>query len=801
MLESESKLKIHTENLEKLVERRSKEIHESEKKYRTLFKHSGDANLIIENGLFVDCNQATVDMLRYKNKKELLRTHPSELSPEKQPDGQNSFEKANEMMNIVLENGSNRFEWDHKRADGEVFPVEVLLTAISIEKESQVIHTVWKDITERKEAEEKLIYEKTFFRALLESAPEAIAVLDNEERITNINVEFTRLFGYEFDDIKDKFINDVIIPAELMEEAREYTMRAQKGERVYAESKRLHQDGSLVAISLLGAPILNAKSEKIGTYAIYRDLTEANKFRKLLFDKDKKLNSILETAINSIITINSKGKIESFNNFAENIFGYKEEELIGKNVNILMVEPDKSMHDSYMSNYMRTGKSTIIGSSREVVARKKNGETFPAELFVHRVELEGETIFIGLMNDITARVELQAKQERLNINLERAQRMESLGLLAGGVAHDLNNIIGPIIAYPDLVLMDLPNDTPVKDDLLAIKSAAERAADVISDLLALARRGKYTMEVLNFGNLIEKYVDSPEFKDAQTKSLHVVTEHKLSDTLHNIKGSKTHLHKVIMNIVNNAFDSMNGNGVLTIRTRNEYTKGKSLTYDKLPKGEYVVLEVEDQGTGISKSDISEIFDPFFTTKRQVGRRGSGLGLSVVYGIVKDHKGFIDVKSKLGVGTKFSFYFPTTTEVKKVESIRSGNYSGSESLLIVDDNEDQIIIARKLLSSLGYKVISSENGRKAVDYIKKKKVDLVLLDMIMEDDFSGLDTYKEIIKFNPGQKAIIVSGFSETEQVKEAMKLGVGKYIKKPYDVDEIGRAVREELDKKENILK
>ena len=140
------------------------------------------------------------------------------------------------------------------------------------------------------------------------------------------------------------------------------------------------------------------------------------------------------------------------------------------------------------------------------------------------------------------------------------------------------------------------------------------------------------------------------------------------------------------------------------------------------------------------------------------------------------------------------------ETYTIES-RTGTATSTSSGNLVDDNEDQIIIARKLLSSLGYKVISSENGRKAVDYIKKKKVDLVLLDMIMEDDFSGLDTYKEIIKFNPGQKAIIVSGFSETEQVKEAMKLGVGKYIKKPYDVDEIGRAVREELDKKENILK
>ena len=681
-----------------------------------------------------------------------------------------------------------------RRRDGTTFPAEASISKVSVAGET-ILTVILRDITKRKLAEDKIITEKLYHEALLENAPEAIAVLDNGGNVTDINEEYSRLFGYTLEDTKGRHINDLIIPPNLEDEGISYSKDVQSDKRMYAETKRMHKDGSFIDVSLLGAPILNAKGDQIGSYAIYRDLTEPRNIQRLLSNKEKRLESILETAVNPIITIDVKGNIESFNTSATKIFGYSEKEVIGKNVNILMEEPEKSEHDGYIEKYIKTGESNIIGISREVTGRRKNGEQFPAELFINRVDLEGEVIFVGLLIDITKRKKNQAERERLTLNLERAHRMESLGILAGGVAHDLNNIIGPIVAYPDLILMDLPPDTSVKSDILAIKSAAERAADIISDLLSLARRGKYDMTPQNLNDVVHSFIKSPEFKEAQSRRANVVNRLELAEDLYNINSSSTHLYKVILNLVNNAFDSMEDGGILSIRTFNEQVEKKTLVYEEIQGGLYVVLEVEDQGTGISDEDIRLIFDPFFSTKKKVGRRGSGLGLSVVHGIVKDHKGYVDVESHIGKGTKIRIYFPATKDQEIITTELKKDYSGSETILTVDDDIEQLKIIDKLLSSLGYKVITAENGREAVEQIKKEKVDLIMLDMIMEDDFSGLDTYREILKLYPNQKAIIVSGYSETEQVRETLNLGAGSYIKKPYDIDTIGKTVREELDK------
>ncbi|MCH8288219.1 MAG: PAS domain S-box protein [Candidatus Marinimicrobia bacterium] len=766
----------------------------SEQKYRNLFEKSGDAILIIENGYFVDCNQAMVNMLCYKNKEELLKTHPSKLSPEKQPDGRASFEKANEMMKTALQKGTHRFEWDHKKADGEIFPVEVLLTAISVEGGNEILHTVWRDITERKEAEEKLIKEKTYQKVLLESAPEANAVLDNKAKITDINREFTRLFGYKFEEIKGLPINDVVMPEDLMDEGESYTKRAQDGERIYAESKRKRKDGTLVEISLLGAPIFDTDGKQIGTYAIYRDLTESHKFQKLLSEREKRLELILNTAANAIITINDKGIIETFNKSAVKTFGYTEGEIIGKNVKILMEEPDKSKHDTYINKYMRTGESKIGSSSREVVGKRKNGETFPAELFMHRVNLDGETVFVGLLKDITKRKKFQAERERLTQNLEQARRMESLGLLAGGVAHDLNNIIGPIMAYPDLILAGLPENTPLKEDLDAISSAAQRASNVISDLLALARRGDYSMKPLYLSELIDSFIDSLEFKEIQKRFKNVAIKVNMPETIEPIMGSGTHLYKLILNLVNNAFESMEAQGELIISITNKYLGSGVIADEKFKEGNFVVLTIRDEGNGIKQEDLVRIFEPFFTKKVKSDRTGSGLGLSVVYNVIKDHNAFIDVESELGVGTKFLVYFPVTVETVIRETDLIDEYKGSGSILVVDDKKSQRQMAEKILSSLGYTVATADNGLDAVKYIKRNKVDLVMLDMILEDGIDGLDTFKEIIKINSRQKVIIVSGFSETERVQEAITLGVERYIKKPYTLKVIGKTLAEVLN-------
>jgi CheY-like chemotaxis protein len=243
---------------------------------------------------------------------------------------------------------------------------------------------------------------------------------------------------------------------------------------------------------------------------------------------------------------------------------------------------------------------------------------------------------------------------------------------------------------------------------------------------------------------------------------------------------------------------MTGGGDISIRTDNRYMDKAVVGYETIEKGEYVTLSVSDTGIGISKEDIGRVFEPFYTRK-VMGRSGTGLGMAVVWGTIKDHGGFIDVQSTEGEGTTFTLYFPATRRATKTENshISMDSYKGmGETILIVDDEKEQREIASDILKKLGYNVTTIPSGEGAVDLMRKESVDLIVLDMIMEPGIDGLETFKRILEFRPGQRAIIASGFSETERIKEVQSLGAGPYIKKPYTLEKIGIAVRGELDKK-----
>jgi CheY-like chemotaxis protein len=253
-----------------------------------------------------------------------------------------------------------------------------------------------------------------------------------------------------------------------------------------------------------------------------------------------------------------------------------------------------------------------------------------------------------------------------------------------------------------------------------------------------------------------------------------------------------------MNLVSNASEAMTGGGDISIRTDNRYVDKAVVGYETIEKGEYVTLSVSDTGIGISKDDIGRVFEPFYTRK-VMGRSGTGLGMAVVWGTIKDHGGYIDVQSKEGEGTTFTLYFPVTRRAIRIENshISMDSYKGmEETILIVDDEEEQREIASDILEKLGYTVTIAPSGEEAVDFLKSKSVDLIVLDMIMEPGIDGLETFKRILEFRPEQRAIIASGFSETERIKAVQSLGAGQYIKKPYTLEKIGIAVREELDKR-----
>lgn len=283
------------------------------------------------------------------------------------------------------------------------------------------------------------------------------------------------------------------------------------------------------------------------------------------------------------------------------------------------------------------------------------------------------------------------------------------------------------------------------------------------------------------------------------KSFHqnVKVETNLKTGLLNIIGSSVHLAKTLMNLVSNAAEAMPDGGKILISTENRYIDRPIRGYDNVEEGDYAVLTVSDTGIGISSEDMERVFEPFYT-KKMMDRSGTGLGMAVVWGTVKDHKGYIDLASNEGKGTTITLYFPITRQesIKEKSQLSIENYLGKgESILVVDDVEEQREIACASLTKLGYSADAISSGEEAVEYLKKNSVELVVLDMIMQKGINGRETYEEILKIHPKQKAIIASGFTETEDVKAVQKLGAGKYIKKPYTIEKIGIAVKEELEK------
>jgi PAS domain S-box-containing protein len=426
----------------------------------------------------------------------------------------------------------------------------------------------------------------------------------------------------------------------------------------------------------------------------------------------------------------------------------------------------------------------------EVKLVRKDGQAVWADLSMepyrdaHGEVLEGRCVLVDT-----------SERKRLEEKLRHAQKMEVMGTLAGGVAHDLSNILTAIVSYPDLLLMDIDETSPLFDPLNKIQTAGLRAAAIVQDLLTLARLGVQLTEVIDFNALIREFLKSPEFENLQSchPGVHVVAD--LDNDLAPIRGSAVHLIKSLLNIVNNAAEAMPDGGDIHIATKNQQidTNARKDT----EAGRYVAISIRDDGEGIAREDIGRIFEPFFT-KKVMGRSGTGLGMAIVWATVQDHKGHIDVESEIGQGTTVNIYLPATHDVPArapavpmIESIM-GN---GETILVIDDEAEHLEIAIKMLTRLGYRVVAADSPQAALAQMERQPADLLVLDMVLGAQMDGLAVYRRILSIHHNQKAVITSGYAETYRVKQALELGAGAYIKKPYTLREIAAAVRNELDR------
>lgn len=517
-----------------------------------------------------------------------------------------------------------------------------------------------------------------------------------------------------------------------------------------------------------------------GAVYISREVTQQKEAENALIESEEKFRNIAERSFDLIIMTDLKGVITYTSPSVEINFDYKADEMINLNIKDLVNEDEQP---DIVKALEAIGKGNTVENLHIHLNRKDGAE---AILEINACPIYKDNEIIGsqsIARDITETMRLQELESR-------AQRLETAGQIAGQVAHDFNNLLAPLMAYPEFIRNELEQDHPALEYLEDIESSARQIAEINQQLLTLGRRGHYNQEPINLNKIIKQTV---RHLSSCPKSL--IIETKLADKLMNIKGGAAQIHRVITNLLLNARDSMQDKGHIIVQTENYYADKESVKYAKVPMGEYVKLTITDNGCGIPDEIKSNIFDPFFSTKTTDKKRGSGLGLSVVNAVVNDHDGFLDVKSELGEGTSFYLYFPITREIPSSTSADK-IIGGSEKILVIDDDAVQRDVSRKLLGKLGYTVSVVNSGEEAVEYLYDKPHDLIILDMIMPPGIDGAETYSRILNKYPTQKAIIVSGFAESERVNTALALGAGAFIKKPLTLKSLANAIRCELDRK-----
>jgi len=598
------------------------------------------------------------------------------------------------------------------------------------------------------------------------SGQEAISLLDNHAYdLALLDVELADMYGYEvLDSLKDN--NRFLIPIMLT------------------------GNGTLdTAIQSLRKGVYDYLNKPIDSDLLLKTIEKALKHRQL----KKALRSsedrfkILADASWEGIAIHDHGFLLEANQQFLKLFGYEKEELLHTNI-LEKLFPSHCLVD--LNSRIMNGE---VGF-HESTGLKKDGTSFPIESNSRYMEYQDKMVRVCAIRDISTRV--NAEQEKINLleKLAIANKIETLGLMAGSIAHDLNNILSGIVTYPEMILAQMDPSDKYRKSIEFIRDTGKRAAAVVSDLLTVTRGSKAPKNTCSLNQLILNHLDTIEHQTIASRFKGVRIETHLADDLLNMNCSDVHISKVIMNLINNAMEASEQNGNIVLSTSNKILDTPIKGYEEITPGAYVVFTISDNGSGIPEHALTKIFEPFYS-KKKMGRSGTGLGLAIVWSTVHDHNGYISVRSN-EKGTTFDLFFPASDKKAATvpEGISINAYKGhGETVLIVDDQENQRDIAYNLLNELNYQAFAVSSGEEAVAYLQQNKADLVLLDMIMEPGINGRETYEQILTINPAQKAIIASGFSEDEEVGKINELGDIQFIRKPYGIDQIGIAILQTL--------
>jgi len=664
-----------------------------------------------------------------------------------------------------------------------------------------------KKIETRERTKEALQESEKKYRLLTEKMTDIVWVADMNLRTVYVTPSVKTVLGFSQEERMLQTIDEQLTPESLSyglealarELALEEQGRGDADRQAILVLEYYHKNGSTRWLETIISGLRNDQGVLTGLHGVSRDITDRRRAQEAAMKSEARLIQAQAIAHLGSWEIDLTQQLMWGSEEAFRIYGFEYPGAIS--AFLPLAEVQKAVHPE--------DRPRMDGALKALLREKKKyDEEF--RIFRHgdgalKVIHSRADVFVsekgtplrvfGTLEDITERKQAEEEKQKLADRLQRAEKMEALGQLAGGVAHDLNNVLGVLTGYAELLMAEIPEGQRSRSHVEKILQSTEKGAAIIQDLLTLARRGVTISEVINLNGVVRDFLRTPVLEKVKDFHPRVTFTAEYQEELLNIKGSPVHLEKTLMNLVTNAAEAVSGAGEVTIRTQNRYLDKSSRGYDEVKEGDYVVLIVSDTGMGMPAEHRDKIFEPFYT-KKTMGRSGTGLGLSIVWGTVKDHHGYIDVQTKVGEGTTFTLYFPVTREdliVPKQKAPIEQYLGNGESVLVVDDIPEQREIASRLLKKLGYDVHAVSGGEAAVEYLKGNKADILVLDMIMVPGIDGLETYRRVLELNPKQKAILVSGFSETDRVREAQQLGAGAYVKKPYVMEKIGMAIRDEL--------
>ena len=512
-----------------------------------------------------------------------------------------------------------------------------------------------------------------------------------------------------------------------------------------------------------------------------------------LEDNQKRLKAIVDTAVDAIIVIDDKALINSFNASAERMFGYTEGNIIGKNIDILVPDNEKNMHEKYLNSYNKRNKGNkgidIVGKSREVKALHANGKEFPVEISLSEMFIENKKMFIGIIRDVSERYFHEEQ-------IRRTQKMNALGKLTGGIAHDYNNMLAIILGYAEILKKDLINDDRLSGFANEIFKAGKRGANLTNKLLDFSRH-KPTKEknIVNVNQLISEL----ESMLKSTLTARINLSLNLATKLWNVSIDVADFENALLNMCINAMHAINDKGNITIITENIVIAAELSNKLNINSGDYIQISIIDSGSGSGMtSDIQEhIFDPFYSTKND---QGTGLGLSQVYGFIQRSNGTVKVESEAGKGSAFHLYLPRdNSDINNQDDTLKSNsseiFQGNESILIVDDEAALVLLAEEVLSNLGYQVFTAENGIDALKIIDKHpEISLLLSDIIMPE-MDGYELASIVKEKYPNIIIQFASGYASLDDREK----GQNQYldiISKPYSVTKLSEKIRDLLDSK-----